>query len=512
MSKWEQAPEITSGRAKWEDAPEEMSWSEVPKKALKNLLPSFGNFAYNVTAPVHSPVQTAKGLGYLAAGVGSKIVGAADAASQAVGGPAIQDPAKKEYAEQGINSVGQFFKDRYGSVGGIKKTLANDPVGAMGDAAALLYGGGATLPGRVGQAAKTAGSVIDPVMNTARLAKGAATQVGRRSADVLGLTTGTGSTPIKTAYDAGVKNIDAFPDQMRPGGNMEDVVSMAESGLGEIVKKRSADYQANNTLKTAAGKQALDTRPIWDKITNSAGMGRFQGVVYNKDAVRVVDDITDLLKQFEKAPDGKSAMALDKLKQAVYQIESKEPPGSPSRNIAKDVRREIGDQIRKQLPAYDKQMKEYSKASDLIGEMRRTLSINEKATTDTTMRKLQSVMRNNVNTNWGARQKLVDELAKYEPNLPYALAGQAMSDTMPRGLARVNAGTAGVTAAATNPWALLLAPAFSPRAVGETAYAVGRGAGAGKNLASKSPMTAEQAARALLLSQLLGRSTQQVLE
>lgn len=509
MSKWEQAPEITSSRPRWEEAPEEMSWSEVPKKALKNFLPSLGSFAYNMTAPIHSPVQTATGFGQLAAGVGSKIVGAADAASEAVGGPDLQTPEQKAAAEQSINALGQFFKNRYGSVQGLKQTLSTDPVGAMGDAAALLYTGGATLPGRVGQVARKAGSAIDPVMNTARAAKGAATQVGRRSADLFGLTTGTGSTPIRTAYDAGAKGVEAFADQMRPGGNMEDVVSMAERGLGTIVQKRSAAYKANDVLKTAGGKTPLDTKPIWDQITQSSGMGRYQGVVYNKRAVRVMDSISGILKQFEKAPDGKTAVALDKLKQGVYQIAREEQPGTPSHKIAMDVYREIGAQIRKQVPAYDKQMKEYGKASDLINEMRRTLSINDKATTDTTMRKLQSVMRNNVNTNWGARQKLVDELAKHEPDLPYALAGQAMSDTMPRGLARINAGTAGAAALATNPWALLLAPAFSPRAVGETAYAAGRGVRAAKDAAAMSPINAQQLARALLLSQLLGRTTEQ---
>ena len=55
-------------------------------------------------------------------------------------------------------------------------------------------------------------------------------------------------------------------------------------------------------------------------------------------------------------------------------------------------------------------MQEYSSRSDMIDEIGRTLSINDRAATDTTLRKLQSTTRNNANTNFGYRASLVDEL------------------------------------------------------------------------------------------------------
>ena len=121
-------------------------------------------------------------------------------------------------------------------------------------------------------------------------------------------------------------------------------------------------------------------------------------------------------------------------------------------------------------------MRGYAEASDNINEMRRTLSINDKASTDTTLRKLQSVMRNNVNTNYGQRQVLAEQLAQHQPNIMPALAGQALNSWEPRGLARMGANVSAVGSLMTNPMALAGLPLASPRLVGEAAYGLGNSA------------------------------------
>jgi hypothetical protein len=135
------------------------------------------------------------------------------------------------------------------------------------------------------------------------------------------------------------------------------------------------------------------------------------------------------------------------------------------------VRNEIADKA----PGYSKMMEDYSRAADKIDETTRALSITERATGDTTARKLLSATRNNVQTNYGQREKLINALAEYEPTLPYAIAGQGLNSPMPRGLvARLGA----MGAAPVNVLAL---PAFSPRLVGEAAYYAGKGASMGEN-------------------------------
>jgi hypothetical protein len=122
-------------------------------------------------------------------------------------------------------------------------------------------------------------------------------------------------------------------------------------------------------------------------------------------------------------------------------------------------------------------MKDYSEASDLLSEVERSLSLGKKATADSSLRKLQSLMRNNVNTNYGNRLNLAQELENNGADIIPAVAGQALNSWTPRGLAGVGTG-AGAIASMFNPAVLGLAPFTSPRLMGEALYKLGQGAGA----------------------------------
>jgi hypothetical protein len=146
-------------------------------------------------------------------------------------------------------------------------------------------------------------------------------------------------------------------------------------------------------------------------------------------------------------------------------------------------------------------MKGYSEGQDLIKEISRSLSLGDKASTATGLNKLQSLMRNNVATNYGYRQQLANTLMKQGGgDLMPALAGQALRSPTPRGLVGqgldVSAllGTA-LTGGAHIPATLATMATTSPRLMGEVAY------GAGK-VASKIPtsnLTDEQKKLAQLL-------------
>jgi hypothetical protein len=151
-----------------------------------------------------------------------------------------------------------------------------------------------------------------------------------------------------------------------------------------------------------------------------------------------------------------------------------------------------------QVPEYAKVMKGYEKASNVIDELQRTLSLGNKASTDTALRKLQSVTRNNVNTNYGKRADLAQMLAANgAPNLMEKITGQAMNSWAPRGLQGLLPGGMTLAALALNPKALALAPLMSPRAVGEGAYCAGKAA-------SHAPSGIPQALRAAMLNRLFG--------
>ena len=70
----------------------------------------------------------------------------------------------------------------------------------------------------------------------------------------------------------------------------------------------------------------------------------------------------------------------------------------------------VKNTIAEQAPVYNKVMKDYTESSDLIKEIERTLSLDKKASISASLNKLQSLMRNNVNTNYGYRQQIADEL------------------------------------------------------------------------------------------------------
>jgi hypothetical protein len=122
-------------------------------------------------------------------------------------------------------------------------------------------------------------------------------------------------------------------------------------------------------------------------------------------------------------------------------------------------------------------MQAYSEATDLIREIEKTLSQGKNASVDTQMRKLQSVMRNNVNTNYGQRMSLVKQLeeAGGREMMP-ALAGQALSNYAPRGLQGASSVPTALLAGSLfgTPLAAASLATSSPRLMGEAAFGAGR--------------------------------------
>lgn len=114
--------------------------SEVPGAALENAPASAGQFVGGMIQAVTSPVQTLTSLLDLGAGAlrnslpksVSSFIDKFDA-----------DPTNAERASAVATAVGGAYKDKYGSYDAIKRTFAEDPIGAVGDLSTLLTGGGA---------------------------------------------------------------------------------------------------------------------------------------------------------------------------------------------------------------------------------------------------------------------------------------------------------------------------------------------------------------------------------
>lgn len=486
----------------WADFPaaKPRAWSDVPLEALKNTPKSAVEFAGNIAHMVMHPYDTVSGLADSAVGGMSLAVAPLRQGIQkAMGyGPDPVDP-KLQAQEQQARAVGSFFSDRYGSEEGIKNTLATDPVGALADAMTVVAPAQrlpaaiskATPFSMLGKTVAGVGKVAEPVASNA-----------------LGFSTGAGADAVRQAARSGLEGQRAFVDNMRGNVPMTDVLDQARGALGQMRQERNAAYQGGmaNVRNDAT---VLDMAQIEKALGNTTGIGTFEGKTVNPGAVNTQEKLAALLSDWKgsDAATYHTPAGLDALKQAVGAIREETQPHTQSRVVADRVYRSIGDTIKAQAPTYADTMEGYANASRQIGEVERTFSLGEKASQDTGMRKLQSVMRNNVNTNFGTRQALAEALAERAPDLKAAIAGQSMNTATPRGLAKI-AGPAAVGGAATvaaNPYLLALLAGSSPRLVGEGLYAAGRAAGASRELASRLGVNADRLRAAELMAAQGGR-------
>jgi hypothetical protein len=468
------------------------SWGDVGLSALQNAPSSAANFAHDLVQPILHPFDTAQNIYALGKGVGAlespkQMVQVTLPNGQTVYQPqqapeSAQAFAQREETAAPARAVGEFFADRYGSVDGIKKTLATDPVGALSDAATVLTGGGGLairapgMAGKFGQIAGRIGAAIDPLTQAGNVVKGTGTLAEKLAANTLGMSTGAGAESIRQAGRAGLEGNRTFLDHMRGNAPMTDVADMARDAVEAMRKERSAAYKSG-MADVSKDRAILDFAPIDEAIGKANEVGTFNNVVLNRSAGDTTAKMFQLVDEWKKydpatfhTPEG-----LDALKRAIGDVRDSTEHGTPSRVAADKVYSALKQQIEAQAPGYAKTMADYAKASDELKEISKTFSLKEGTATDTTLRKLQSVMRNNVQTNYGERLKLAEVLAQHEPNLPPALAGQALNSITPRGLVARGGAMAGGGAALhlLDPTLLATLPLTSPRLMGEAAYGVG---------------------------------------
>jgi len=403
--------------------------------------------------------------------------------------------------------VGQHFQDRYGGGENIKGTIARDPVGALADASLLLTAGGsipARLPGvvgqialpslgaagrivakvpdvigTVGQVAQAAGRVTDPV-NIASRAVGATASLG---AHTLGTLTGAGPIAIREAYQAGRtggETAKAFLDQLRGDAPTDVVAQTARDAVDKLRMDRGNAYRSDMNAITR-DPSVLDFKPISDAVDSIASAGTYKGKVINEKAAGTWGDINKAVDDWRNSDPAQfhTVEGLDALKKKIGDIRDSTEFGTPSRKVADQVYNTVRDQIVNQAPAYGKTMKAYEEASSVLNELDRALSLNERSGVDTAIRKLQSIMRNNANTNYGRRVELgrtLEGQGGADVLFPQ-LAGQMLSSWTPRGLQQHAATVGGIGAIMTNPLYLAGLPLMSPRAVGNAAFNLGATAG-----------------------------------
>jgi hypothetical protein len=374
-------------------------------------------------------------------------------------------------------------------LGKVAKPVANIATGAgigyAGDVTTnLAEGSSAPLTPGVGTAIGTGLSSI-PYVGKA-LAKG--------GQEILGATTGTGAGTIKQfskAITEGGEGAKVAREALRGANAPQDIVDEARTALGTIIKNRSDDYSSQlSKLKTKSN--VIDHTPIIEKFnkqledfgvfsnadgtpnfSRSPGLGR-----YEKD----LQGLSETLKDWGTREGDNTITGVDKLKQVIDDFRIGSADSKKFDSFVTNLRSEAKNIIRKDLTknkdlktllTYDKMLGDFEKSTKDIREIQKALSLGDKASTDTAFRKLSTVLR----TNNEIRQKAVQEINEITGGtLIPKIAGQQLSELLPRGLART-VGTLGAGAGVVGGVGILpmlkLAATSSPRVVGELLNALG---------------------------------------
>lgn len=453
-------------------APREMSGVQTLAQAAVNFPRSAYELGKSTVEAVTSPIETTKNIVSLGSSVLGKL-GLTDAS------PEVAD------------RVGQFYKDRYGSAEKAKQTFAKDPAGFLADASTVLFGAGAALraapvTARAGQTVTRVAEAVDPLTVALKTAKGG----GKVAAAGLGFTTGTGTRAVEEAAKAGFaggKQGEAFVGQMRGAAPINQIVETIKPAISALREQRSQAYKAGMGQITK-DKTVLKFDDIDSAVNKVKGRGYFAGKSKDPSAASAWQEIKTIVDDWKSGDPAvyHTVEGIDALKQAIGSVRDGLPYGTPARNAANEVYGAIRGEVVKQAPDYAKVMEDYEVASDLLSEISTTLSQNPRASIDTQVRKLQSILRNNANTNYGRRVELGEMLAQQgAPTLFPELAGQAMSSWTPRGLSGAMSGVSAAYGAfqGLTPTGVMQLAATSPRAVGETAYLAGQAVGKPAQLA-----------------------------
>lgn len=480
-----------------------MGVSEVAKRAVTNLPSSLGGVVKSLAEAVASPLETAKTVLDVGAGVLQNIL--PEKMVQVIG----EDKASRDLA----NRVGQFYVDRYGSIENVKKAVATDPAGVMADLSTLISGGAGatrtaadvatiaskgaiTAPRAIAPVLSQAASAVDPLALAARGIGATVSGVGKNVvAPIMGMQTGAGREAIAQAFEAGRKGgttAEQFRANITGRADPTQVLDIARSNLDEMNRLKQAEYRSG-MLNISKDKSVLDFAEIEKGLKDATAKTTYQGKVVNVRAAESLDEVAKVIDEWKKADPANfhTPEGLDALKKRVGDLLESVPfEQKTARSAVGEVYNSIKSTIQKQAPTYSNTMKAYAEASDQIREIERALSLGKKASVDTAMRKLQSLMRNNVQTNYGTRAKLAKQLESVGGEFMPGLAGQALRPITPRGLQQVTGGGLGAYFALTGniPQALGVAALSSPRIMGETAYATGAGARMAGQAAKAAPL------------------------
>jgi hypothetical protein len=457
-------------------------------KTLSNIPESAYEYGKAIITPLMHPIQTVSGLGNMLKGIDVKL--------RRLEGQKIK--SEEEEFEPYAEAAGQFIKQRYGGWENIKKTVSEDPVGFVSDLSALFMGGGSAISkmgpiSKAGKIISETGKAIEPLSIAGKTVEQISKPIKSVVTGILGTTTGRGKAVIEEA----LKGTEEFKQAMKGKISGEEIVETAKGGIHAIKEQRGEHYRAElSKIQKMKNPPRMDLNQPVNKFMETAkeygispklnDAGDIIGLDFERSTIRNnlpakkdFENLFDTLQNSIKDKDFYSSpIGFDTLKRQIGDMYHETSQG---RAAVQKVKNEVSGQLRQKVHGYEGMTKDYEKTSRLINEIERTLSLKDKGSIDTALRKLNTAIREDDNF----RRGLIQEIEKNTGKDITALVAGHLMEPKWSGTLRTSAIDIGAIFGAIfahNPIALALIPAASPRAVGTTLTLLSKGGRAMKKI------------------------------
>lgn len=277
----------------------------------------------------------------------------------------------------------------------------------------------------------------------------------------------------------------------------------AKRGLDNFTSLNNKEYNAALKRITASTQDlSLATNDLRESIVRNAqenfGVRFGEGKKLNNldfNASDVVEGTASVQRAFDRlfGEPITTVKEMDRVKKSLGRLGKGAPNGSPAQALIYQMKGEVDRVLKEKIPGYATEMKRYAAAANFQDELEKVLSLSDRASRDTAIRKLVSTTRNNNEY----RRALLDSLSQEAGVDIFAkIAGSQMSSAAPRGLSGVAIGPLGIAGGilgifnpATMPMVLMYLALSSPALLNEALGVLGKLKGKTISIPAKKELT-----------------------
>lgn len=351
-------------------------------KAIGNAPRSAGELTKNIFSAVTKPKQTVETIVDLSKGVGAKVgemalentdfgqkfLVKANEQRIAKGIPPLKQDASGKFQVENtpeldkLNQLGQFFKDRYGSLDKLKETAIEDPIGVLADVATIFTAGGAATT-KIGQVSKVggiskagqtltkAGQMVEPINAVTKTASGVTSSVknstvGRITGEIIPTATDMQRSQVVKALD--LTQGDLASINKKTGNDVTDFI------VSKNLLKENPEAVAdalNDFRKTAKQTKATEIQKVTNIYTPEQIPSVIKGLDTILDDVDGVAGLENVVSEI-KALRNKKQFTLEDVQNAQYLLDDNSSIYSKLGDAKSSTKAKGLDNIRKDIRSF----------------------------------------------------------------------------------------------------------------------------------------------------------------